>query len=124
MLIEGGYVVTNAEVVWPFETVRVVFPDGSEFPDVPVTGLDLLSDLAVLGPIDSPSKGVKLAETETAAEDDEVFVIGLHGEAGRNWTTAGRTTCTSRCQRLWGERHHLYTHRGQVSGRRFHSEPI
>ena len=76
ILIENGYVVTNAEVVWPFETVRVVFPDGSEFPDVPVTGLDLLSDLAVLGPIDSPSKGVKLAETETAAEDDEVFVIG------------------------------------------------
>ena len=75
-MIENGYVVTNAEVVWPFETVRVVFPDGSEFPDVPVTGLDLLSDLAVLGPIDSPSKGVKLAETETAAEDDEVFVIG------------------------------------------------
>ena len=76
ILIDNGYVVTNAEVVWPFETVRVVFPDGSEFPEVPVTGLDLLSDLAVLGPIDSPSKGVKLAETETAAEDDDVFVIG------------------------------------------------
>lgn len=79
VLIEGGYVVTNAEVVWPFETVRIVFPDGSDLPDVPVIGLDLLSDLAILGPIDTPRNGLKLAETETAAEDDEVFVIGYTG---------------------------------------------
>ncbi len=65
VLIEGGYVVTNAEVVWPFETVSIVFPDGSEFLEVPVKGLDFISDLAVLGPIDSPTIGVELADSET-----------------------------------------------------------
>ena len=36
VLIEGGYVITNAHVVWPFEEVRVVFPDGSEHLNVPL----------------------------------------------------------------------------------------
>ena len=40
VLIEGGYIVTNAQVVWPFQEADVVFADGSEFPDVPVRGLD------------------------------------------------------------------------------------
>ena len=31
ILIEGGYVVTNAHVTWPYASVRVVFPDGTEF---------------------------------------------------------------------------------------------
>ena len=48
VLIDGGYVVTNAHVVWPFDEVRVVFPDGSEFPDAPVANWDLLGDLAIL----------------------------------------------------------------------------
>lgn len=39
--------VTNAHVVWPFETVRVTFPDGSEHLDVPVIGWDLMADLAI-----------------------------------------------------------------------------
>ena len=50
VLIEGGYVVTNAHVVWPYNTTRVVFPDGSEFDGVQVKGSDLLPDWAVLGP--------------------------------------------------------------------------
>ena len=36
VLVEGGYVVTNAHVVWPFQEVRVVFPDGSEYLNSPV----------------------------------------------------------------------------------------
>ena len=46
----------NAQVVWPFESVRVVFPDGSEFLEVPVKGLDVVADLAVIGPIDTPDR--------------------------------------------------------------------
>ena len=80
VLIEGGYVVTNAEVVWPFETVSIVFPDGSEFLEVPVKGLDFISDLAVLGPIDSPTSGVELADSETSEEGSDVFVIGYQGQ--------------------------------------------
>ena len=69
MLIEGGYVVTNAEVVWPFETVSIVFPDGSEFLEVSVKGLDFISDLAVLGPIDSPTIGVRVGRQRDDSEE-------------------------------------------------------
>ena len=76
VLIEGGYVVTNAHVVWPYATVRVVFPDGSEFLEVPVKGLDLLADLAVLGPIDPPTGAVELVDGESLPIGSETFVIG------------------------------------------------
>ena len=79
-MIENGYVVTNAEIVWPFETARIVFPDGSEFLEVPVKGFDFISDLAVLGPIDSPAIGVELAASEFPEEGSDVFVIGYPGE--------------------------------------------
>ena len=52
MLIEGGYVVTTAHVVWPFDEVRVVFPNGADFTAAPVKSIDVLGDLAVIGPID------------------------------------------------------------------------
>ena len=76
VLIESGYVLTNAEVVWPFETVDIVFPDGSEFLDVPVIGLDLQTDLAVLGPIASSAGGLKLVDGETTPKNSNVFVVG------------------------------------------------
>ena len=60
VLIEEGYVVTNAHVVWPFDAARIVFPDGTEFGQVPVKGWDLLTDLAVLGPIDAPAQPAAL----------------------------------------------------------------
>ena len=38
VLIEGGYVITNYHVVWPYEAVRVVFPDDKVLQNVPVVG--------------------------------------------------------------------------------------
>ena len=76
VLIEGGYIVTNAQVVWPFQEADVVFADGSEFPDVPVRGLDLQTDLAVLGPIASSAGGLKLVDGETTPKNSNVFVVG------------------------------------------------
>ena len=67
---------TNAHVVWPYATVRVVFPDGSEFLEVPVKGLDLLADLAVLGPIDPPTGALELIDGESLPIGSETFVIG------------------------------------------------
>jgi S1-C subfamily serine protease len=57
VLIEGGYVVTNAHVVWPFDEVRVVFPNGADFTAAPVKSIDVLGDLAVIGPIDFSDPG-------------------------------------------------------------------
>ena len=76
VLIEGGYLVTNAHVVWPYDKVRVVFPDGSEFPEVPVVGIDLLADIAVLGPIDTPASALALVDGESLPIGAETFLIG------------------------------------------------
>ena len=76
ILIEGGYIVTNAQVVWPFQAADVIFADGSEFPDVPVRGLDLQADLAVLGPIATPAAGLRLVDGETTLKNSNVFVVG------------------------------------------------
>ena len=80
VLIGGGYVVTSAHVVWPYDTVRIVFPDGSEFDDVQVRGWDLLVDLAVLGPIDAVPGALALVDGESLPIGTDVFLIGYPGE--------------------------------------------
>ncbi len=76
VLIEGGYIVTNAQVVWPFQAADVILADGTEFADVPVSGMDLQTGLAVLGPIASPAGGLKLVDGETTPKSSNVFVVG------------------------------------------------
>ena len=80
VLVEGGYLVTNAHVVWPFDTARVVFPDGTDFRGVPVIGWDLLADLAVLGPIETPVQPVSLLDGENIPIGSEVYLIGYPAE--------------------------------------------
>lgn len=80
VLIEDGYLITNAHVVWPFEEVRVVFPDGSEYLEVPVLNSDLLGDLAIIGPIETTSRPLDLMDGEDLAVGSEVFLIGYPGE--------------------------------------------
>ncbi len=80
VLVEGGYVVTNAHVVWPFNAVRVAFPDGTDYRDVPVIGWDLLVDLAVLGPIPTQVEPVPMLDGENISIGSEVYLIGYPGE--------------------------------------------
>ena len=82
VLIEDGYVVANAQVVWPFDRVRVVFPGGPEFIEVPVKGIDLLADLAVIGPIDTPVGGLELVDGESLPDESATFVIGYSADPG------------------------------------------
>lgn len=81
VLIEDGYVVTNAHVVWPFQKVRVVFSDGSEHLDAPVLNWDLLGDLAVIGPIQTSISPVSFEDGEDLIIGSETFLIGYPGEA-------------------------------------------
>jgi len=53
-IISGGYVLTNAHVVWPFSEASVEFTDGRTIRGVPVIYHDLITDIAVLGPLRSP----------------------------------------------------------------------
>lgn len=79
-LIEGGYLVTAAHVVWPENAVRVVFPDGTEFEDVPVNKLDLIADLAVLGPFDTSIEPLTMIDGESLPIGTRVHLIGYPGE--------------------------------------------
>ena len=79
-LVDGGYLITNAHVVWPYDKARVVFPDGSEYEDVPVRNWDLLADLAVLGPLDTQQPPLTLADGENLPIGTEGYLIGYPGE--------------------------------------------
>ena len=83
VLTEGGYIVTNHHVVWPDEAVRVVFPDGTEFENVPVVGWDPMSDLAVLGPVEVSARPVRLGDGEDTAIGTQLFLIGYPAEVDR-----------------------------------------
>ncbi len=80
VLVEGKYVLTNAHVVWPFESVRLVFPDGSEFMDAPVFNVDLLVDLAVIGPLDTEIEPVPMVDGKSHVIGSDVYLIGYPGE--------------------------------------------
>ena len=80
VLITDNYLLTNAHVVWPFEEVRIVFADGEEFLDTAVINVDLMADLAILGPIDTEKAGVPLVDGEDLVIGADVFLIGYPGE--------------------------------------------
>ena len=80
VLIEGRYLVTNHHVVWPFDTARVVFPNGAEFDAVGVKGWDREADLAVLGPIDTATHPVPLIDGESTPIGADMYLIGYPAE--------------------------------------------
>lgn len=80
LLIEGGYLLTNAHVVWPEETVRVVFPDGVEIEDAPVFNWDLMADLALIGPLAVDEPPLSLTDGEDLIIGSDVYLIGYPGE--------------------------------------------
>ncbi|MEM7112545.1 MAG: serine protease [Chloroflexota bacterium] len=80
VLIDGGYILTNAHVVWPYQSVRIVFADGSEYLDVPLFNWDLMTDLALVGPIDTELAPLPLVDGEDTVVGSEVFLIGYPGE--------------------------------------------
>ena len=81
ILIDGGYLLTNAHVVRGFDQIRVVFPDGSEFLEVPVKNSDDLYDLAILGPIETNLSALTLSDGEDLAIGSEVLLVGYPAES-------------------------------------------
>jgi hypothetical protein len=77
--IDGGYILTCAHVAWPFDNVRVVFPNGNEF-DVDVLNLDLMADIAVLGPVSASAPKLPLSSSGDLDIGDTVFIVGYPGE--------------------------------------------
>ena len=87
VLIEGGYVVTNHHVIWPFESVDVTFPDDFKL-HVPVAAWDPLADIAVLGPLDAPvPPPLQLQDGESLPIGSELYLVGY--PAGQATITRG-----------------------------------
>ena len=80
ILIEGGYIVTNNHVVWPYDEAWLVFPDGTEIRDVPVIGRDFMADLAVLGPIDVPYQPLTFSNRDDLPLGSDLFLVGYPSE--------------------------------------------
>lgn len=80
VLIRDGYIITNFHVVWPHESVWVVFPDGTELANVPVVGWDPMADLAILGPVNVPAQPLRLTDGESTAPGSELFLVGYPAE--------------------------------------------
>lgn len=80
ILIEGGWIVTNAHVVWPSTSARVVFPDGTFYANLPVRHWDYLADLALLGPVTTPAQYATMADGESLPIGSPVYLIGYPGE--------------------------------------------
>ena len=81
VLIEGGYVVTNYHVIWPFESVDVTFPDNFKR-HLPVAAWDPLADIAVLGPLEEvPAPPLELLDGESLPIGSELYLVGYPAEA-------------------------------------------
>jgi S1-C subfamily serine protease len=80
LVLPDGYLLTNAHVVDPFDTVTVTLGE-DEHEDVPVVGVDLFSDIAVIGPIETDAPPVHLIDPSELQKGDELFLVGYPGEA-------------------------------------------
>ena len=80
VLLEGGYILTNAHVVWPFDKARVVSSDGAEYTEAPVVETDLMADLALLGPVEEDAPAIKLSDGENLIIGSTLYLIGYPGE--------------------------------------------
>ncbi len=99
VLIEGNYILTNAHVVWPSAEVAIVFPDGAET-TAPVAGVDLLVDLALVGPVETDVTPLSLADGEQLAVGSPLLLIGYPGDATRDPRPALTQTLVSRLHEL------------------------
>jgi hypothetical protein len=83
ILIDGSTVLTAAHVVWPYRSVRVVFPNGTEIDDAPVIGTDVFGDLALIdvsGVADVPPPA-EIGDGEGIPLGRPVYLVGYPGES-------------------------------------------
>lgn len=82
LLLDSNTILTAAHVLYPHRSARIVFSDGTELLEVPVIGWDLLTDVAVLGPVqlDSPPALPPFDTSNALPVGAELFTIGYPGE--------------------------------------------
>lgn len=84
VVIEVGgkaYVLTNAHVVDPFASADVVI-DGKPGDGLPVVGVDVGADIAVVGPLAAkPPKALTIGDADGLERGDDLFLVGFPGES-------------------------------------------
>jgi Trypsin-like peptidase domain len=81
ILLTDGMAVTNAHVIDPYAEVDVVLQGGERHGGVAVAGVDPLTDVALLGPIDTALPGTNLSTATDLEQGEDVFLVGFPGEA-------------------------------------------
>ena len=84
ILLADGMAVTNEHVVHPFAEVDVVLDGGERHEGIAVVGVDPLSDVALIGPIDTGLPGTELGTADGVEQGVDVFLVGFPGEANVN----------------------------------------
>jgi S1-C subfamily serine protease len=71
------YVVTNLHVTYPFDRVTASISGAGVLEELPVVGVDIAADIAVLGPVEGSDEVTPVPLTGTTVESgDDVFLIG------------------------------------------------
>ena len=84
VLLESKHVVTNAHVIDPYGAVDITFQGGEHHDAVPVVAVDLLHDIALLGPIETTRTGRSLSDPSAMKQGDRLFLVGYPGESDKN----------------------------------------
>jgi hypothetical protein len=82
VLTDDGYLVTNAHVVDPMAVVDVTFEGDDPLLDVEVVGVDLVADIAVLGPIDTDHEGLAIDDPTGLDQGSGLYLVGYPGDPG------------------------------------------
>ncbi|HRW36681.1 MAG: trypsin-like peptidase domain-containing protein [Acidimicrobiales bacterium] len=80
VLVDGGYLVTDAHVVDPFDAVDVTFEGEARLEDVRVVAVDLVADLALLGPVDHRAPELAIEAPAGDAQGAPAYLIGFPGD--------------------------------------------
>jgi len=77
IVLDGGWIVTNAHVVNQNETVRIGRSDGTDLGFHPVHAIDWLFDLALIGPIDDEALIPLPMNTSQLVQGSRVLLLGF-----------------------------------------------
>ncbi|MCY4582922.1 MAG: hypothetical protein OXE50_09040 [Chloroflexi bacterium] len=76
ILMKGGYVLTGTFFVHSYETVNVRLLTGDAFSEVPVHSTDLVTGIAIVGPIDVDAAPLEFADDPDAALQGNTYLVG------------------------------------------------
>lgn len=92
VLLDNGYLLTNADTLWPFAAGRILLSNGEERLDVPVAHWDMMANLALLGPVETDLPALSLGNGESLAVGSNVFLVAYPrgaDDSARPWVNEG-----------------------------------